>query len=215
MSSHKMKHITPESLEDLPSRVAYLKSFLHFTASDVKALNSATPLIAPLIPGLLDAVYGKLLKYDITAAVFIPKNTDFEGETPKGLEDLSLEHPQIAMRKDFFKNYLVRLLFTSDFDDNSPFWKYLNNVGIMHTGRPGFKHRESRPELRVDYIHMGLTLSYVSDVILNAVMKMDDVPFEKRLAVVRAFNKVIWMQNDLFARHYINDAEPESKTPTA
>jgi len=209
-----MKHVTRESLEDLPSRVAYMKSFVNFTSADVKALNSATPLIAPLIPGLLDAVYGKLLKYDITAAVFVPKNTDFEGEAPKGLDELSLEHPQIAMRKDFLKNYLVRLLFTSDFDDNSPFWKYLNNVGIMHTGKPGFKHRESRPELRVDYIHMGLLLSYVSDMVLNAVMKMDDVDFDKRLAVVRAFNKMLWIQNDLFARHYMAEPEVEPKAST-
>lgn len=98
-----MKHITRESLEDLPSRVAYMKSFVNFTSADVKALNSATPLIAPLIPGLLDAVYGKLLKYDITAAVFVPKNTDFQGEAPKDIEELTLEHPQIAMRKDFLK----------------------------------------------------------------------------------------------------------------
>lgn len=83
----------------------------------------------------------------------------------------------------------------------------------MHTGKPGFKHRESRPELRVDYIHMGLLLSYVSDMVLNAVMKMDDVDFDKRLAVVRAFNKMLWIQNDLFARHYM--AEPDkSKTST-
>jgi len=205
-----MKHITPESLEDLPSRIAYMKSFINFTSVDVDALNSATPLIAPLIPGLLDAVYGKLLKYDITAKVFIPKNTDFEGETPKDLDDLSLEHPQILMRKDFLKNYLVRILFTSDFDNNSPFWKYLDNVGIMHTGKPGFKHREKKPELRVDYIHMGLLLSYVTDLVLNAVMKMDDIEFKQRLAVVRAFNKMMWMQNDLFARHYISDGEMAS-----
>jgi hypothetical protein len=100
---HDMQHISAESLQDLPTRVAYLKSFINFNQADVKALEAATPLLAPLIPAILDAVYSKLLKYDITAAAFVPKNTDFEGEPPKSIDDLSLEHPQIALRKDFLK----------------------------------------------------------------------------------------------------------------
>jgi len=202
-----MQHITPESLEILPSRVAYLKSFINFTQNDVKALNAATPIVTPLIPAILDSVYGKLLKYDITAQVFVPKNTDFDGEAPKDLEDLTLQHPQIALRQSFFKNYLVKLLFASDFSDESPFWKYLNNVGVMHTGKPGFKHRTEKPELRVEYVHMGMTLAYVEDLLISAVMRMEDVSMSKRIAIVRAFNKILWIQNDLFARHYIKDTK--------
>ena len=51
------------------------------------------------------------------------------------------------------QNYLVRLVSTQDLSPESSFWVYLNNVGIMHTGKPGFKHREKKPELRVEYIH--------------------------------------------------------------
>lgn len=67
------------------------------------------------------------------------------------------------------KNYLVRLVTTTDLSPTSSFWVYLNNVGIMHTGLPGFKHREKRPELRVEYIHMSVLLGYVVDIVVGAV----------------------------------------------
>ena len=98
-----MQHINPTSLSDLPSRITYLTSFLELTSSDSEALLAAKPLIAPLIPTVLNMVYTKLLTYDITAKAFVPRNTGYEGEVVKSVEELSLEHPQIEMRKDFLK----------------------------------------------------------------------------------------------------------------
>lgn len=200
---HTMQHVSSETLEDLPARIQYMSSFLELTEADAAALTSAAPLIAPLVPAVLDAVYTKLLSFDITAQAFVPKNTDFEGETVKSVQELTLDHPQILMRKDFLKNYLVKLVTTSDLSPTSPFWKYLDNVGIMHTGQPGFKHRESRPDLRVEYIHMGVLLGHVISIVVGAVMDMDDVPNPSKKAVILALNKILWIQNDLFAKHYI------------
>jgi hypothetical protein len=42
-----MQHISATSLEDLPSRISYLSSFLELTPSDGEALLAAKPLIAP------------------------------------------------------------------------------------------------------------------------------------------------------------------------
>jgi len=209
-----MQHIDALSLGDLPSRIAYLSSFLELTASDGEALLAAKPLVAPLIPAILQAVYTKLLSFDITAQAFVPKNTDFEGETVKNVQELALDHPQIALRKDFLKNYLVRLVSTSDLSPQSSFWVYLNNVGIMHTGKPGFKHREKRPDLRVEYIHMGALLGYVVDIVVGAVMEMNVIDTQMKSRVIRALNKVVWIQNDLFARHYISsEISTEAVTP--
>jgi hypothetical protein len=97
----------------------------------------------------------------------------------------------------------VKLVSTGDLSPSSPFWTYLNNVGIMHTGKPGFKHREKRPDLRVEYIHMNALLGFVMDIVISAVMDMADIDTQMKSRVIRAFNKVIWIQNDLFARHYI------------
>jgi hypothetical protein len=103
-----MQHIPASSLEDLPARIAYLSSFLNLTSDDGAALLAAKPLVAPLIPSILTAVYEKLLSYDITAQVFVPKNTDYEGETVGSVQELTLEHPQIALRKDFLKVSFTR-----------------------------------------------------------------------------------------------------------
>jgi len=205
-----MQHVDAASLENLTSRITYLSSFLELNASDGEALLAAKPLVAPLIPTILTAVYTKLLSYDITAQAFVPRNTDYEGETVKSVQELTLEHPQIALRKDFLKNYLVKLVSTSDLSPDSPFWVYLNNVGIMHTGKPGFKHREKRPELKVEYIHMGALLGYVVDLVVGAVMEMDVIDTQMKSRVIRALNKVIWIQNDLFTRHYIAGGEESS-----
>jgi hypothetical protein len=67
-----MKHIDPSSLNDITSRVSYLKSFLHFTDDDGAAIQAAGAVIAPLLPAVLDIVYTHLLSYDITAKAFVP-----------------------------------------------------------------------------------------------------------------------------------------------
>jgi hypothetical protein len=33
----------------------------------------------------------------------VPRNTGYDGETVKNVQELTMEHPQIAMRKDFLK----------------------------------------------------------------------------------------------------------------
>lgn len=213
-----MQHISASSLEDLPSRISYLSAFLELTPSDGEALLASKPLVAPLVPVVLDAVYTKLLSFDITAQAFVPKGTGYEGEVVKDVRDLTLENEQIKFRKDFLKNYLVKLVSTSDLSPTSPFWVYLNNVGIMHTGLPGFKHRAKRPELRVEYIHMGALLGYVVDILVGAVMGMDEVDNVMKGRVIRALNKVVWIQNDLFARHYVKDVgmgQEREATPPA
>jgi hypothetical protein len=205
-----MQHIDPASLSSLPTRVAYLKAFLNFTSEDAAALHAAKPVVAPLIPTVLDVVYTKLLSFDVTASAFAARNTDYEGETVKSVQELTLESPQILFRKDFLKNYLVKLV-TADYESDAT-WKYLDQVGIMHTGLPGFKHREKAPALRVEYIHVGMllgtfmandynhlhtymSLGYVVDILLSAVLGAD-LDIATKTAVLRAFNKVLWIQND-------------------
>jgi hypothetical protein len=85
-----------------------------------------------------------------------------------------------------------------------------------------------KPALRVEYIHCAILLGYVQDILLNAVTTHPDLDIETKNTVLRAVNKVsfnysvfssvesdciapdsqvIWIQNDLFARHYIQDEE--------
>jgi hypothetical protein len=196
-----MQHIDPESLSNLESRVSYSKSFVGFTTEDAQAIHDSKPVVAALVPTVVDEVYKKLLSFDITAMSFVPRQTGYEGEAPAALEDLNLDHPQIKFRMSFLKGYLVKLV-TMDYDKAST-WDYLDKVAIMHTGEPGFAHRAKRPGLRVEYVHMGLLLGYVVDLLLGAVIEHPDLDDKTKSRVLRAFNKILWIQNDLFALHYV------------
>jgi hypothetical protein len=200
-----MQHISAESLNILPSRIDYLKSFLQFTEDDGVAINSSASVLGPLIPTVLDVVYTNLLSYDITAKPFAPKQPGYDGPAPASVSDLALDHPQILHRKDFLKRYLLQLVKNEDWTASSKIWDYMDKVGIMHTGEPGFKHRARRPELRVEYVHMGLLLGYVEDLVLGAVMASDEISLQEKTAALKAWNKLLWIQNDLFAKHYVVD----------
>ncbi|MCE9606086.1 MAG: protoglobin family protein, partial [Planctomycetia bacterium] len=59
-----MQRIDEARLEtDTQYRVGYLREFIGFDGADVAAIHASAPLLAPLVPGLVDAVYVKLFGY--------------------------------------------------------------------------------------------------------------------------------------------------------
>ncbi len=52
---------------------------------------------------------------------------------------------------------------------------------------------------------MGVLLGYVVDIVVGAVMEME-IENAMKGRVIRALNKVVWIQNDLFAWAYLEDA---------
>jgi hypothetical protein len=81
------------------------------------------------------------------------------------------------------------------------FWEYLDKVGMMHVGQ-GRTH-----PLHVEYVHIGVTLSFVQDVLTEAILSHPRLKMERKIALVKALSKVIWIQNDLFAKWYVRDGE--------
>lgn len=81
------------------------------------------------------------------------------------------------------------------------FWEYLDKVGMMHTGQ-GRVH-----PLHVEYVHVGVTLSFIQDILTEAVLSHPRLKMERKIALVKALSKVLWIQNDLFAKWYVRDGE--------
>lgn len=81
------------------------------------------------------------------------------------------------------------------------FWEYLDKVGMMHVGR-GRKH-----PLHVEYVHIGVCLGFIQDVIFEAVLSHPKLRMERKISVVKAIGKVLWIQNDLFAKWYVRDGD--------
>lgn len=188
-----MKHIDEERLEsDLEYRFAYLTEFMGFSVDDVQAIHGAAGLLAPLVPTLVDAVYNKLHSYDATWRHFVPRQHGYDGPIPEGVVDLRMDHPQIAYRKEHLARYLAALV-TRPYDQK--FVGYLDMVGKMHTPKAG------SPDLDVPLVQMNALLGFVSDALTATILGLG---LNRTLEVqtLRAFNKLLWLQNDLITRHY-------------
>jgi protoglobin len=191
--SAAMKHIDEQRLEeDLAYRVGYVSEFMGFGADDIAAIQGAAGHLAPLVPLLVDAVYDKLFSYDATKRHFVPRQSGYAGAVPESMETLQQDHEMIQFRKQHLGRYLVALV-TRDYD--AKLLNYLDMVGKLHTPKAG------SPELNVPLVQMNALLGFVADALTNVVLGLGlDRPTEIR--TLRAFNKLLWIQNDLITRHY-------------
>jgi len=188
-----MKHIDEERLEaDVAYRVAYVSEFMGFEPADIAAIHGAASHLAPLVPVLVDAVYEKLFSYDATKRHFVPRQSGYAGAVPASLEELGQDHEMIQFRKQHLGRYLVALV-TRDYDDKMI--DYLDMVGKMHTPKAG------SVELNVPLVQMNALLGFVADALTSAIMGLQ-LERNAEIRTVRAFNKLLWLQNDLITRHY-------------
>jgi hypothetical protein len=191
--SRPIKHIDEPRLEkDLGYRFGYLAEFMGFGPEDVEAIHAVAPHLAPLVPTLVDAVYDKLFSYDSTKRHFVPRQFGYEGPAPTDIDSLTQDHEQIRFRKSHLARYLERLV-TADYD--SKMVNYLDFVGKIHTVKAGNK------DLDVPLVQMNALMGFVSDALVATILGLEmDEPTRAR--TLRAFNKLLWLQNDLIVRHY-------------
>ena len=197
-----MKKIDEAQLEsDVHARYAYLAEFIGFTSDDAAAIHGSVSQLAPIVPQLVERTYEKLLSYDATARHFLPRQHGCDGPTPASLEELSKDHAQIQFRKEHLSRYLMSLVGRA-YDDKMV--SYLDMVGKIHTPEAG------NSQIDVPLVQMNALMGLLSDVLIEAIWSLD-VAAPQRIAAVRAFNKLFWIQNDLINRHY--QAEPVAKSP--
>jgi hypothetical protein len=188
-----MTHVDEDRLEsDLGYRFHYLAEFIGFGAGDVAMIHAAASALAPLVPHLVEAVYQKLATYDATWRHFVPRQSGFEGDVPDGLRALTQDHPQIRYRKEHLARYLTSLV-TRPYDGKMV--DYLDTVGKMHTPKAG------SPELNVPLVQMNALLGFVGDAITATILGFG-LDRDREAGTLRAFNKLLWLQNDLINRHY-------------
>ncbi len=195
-----MLHIDEERLDsDLGYRFEYLAGFLGFGADDVAAIHAAAPAVAPLVPGLVDAVYDKLQGYDATWRHFLPRQSGYDGPLPDRLEALTQDHDQIQFRKQHLGRYLAALV-TQPYD--AKMVVYLDMVGKIHTPAAGSK------DLDVPLVQMNALLGFVADALTATILGLG-LDRDREAQTLRAFGKLLWLQNDLINRHYQGARAPE------
>lgn len=193
-----LQHIDEPRLEtDLAYRFGYLAEFLEFSPGDIEVIHAAANHLAPHVPALVDAVYVKLFQYDATKRHFVPRQFGYEGNVPANIDELDLTHEQIQFRKQHLGRYLVSLV-TKPY--NTKMVEYLDMVGKIHTPKAGAK------TLLVPLVQMNALMGFVADA-LTATIGSLGLERAAELRTIRAFQKLLWLQNDLINRHY---ADPKA-----
>jgi hypothetical protein len=188
-----MKHVDEPRLEtDLAYRFHYLSEFIGFGAAEVATIHAAAPALAPLVPNLVNAVYDQLHRYDATWRHFLPRQQGYEGPVPKTLEELSEDHVIIRYRKEHLARYLTALV-TKPYDQKTI--AYLDRVGKMHTPLAG------SADIAVPLVQMNALLGFVADALTNTILGLG-LERDQEGQTLRAFSKLLWLQNDLINRHY-------------
>lgn len=189
----ELKKIDETRLEtDLQYRFGYLAEFIGFGKEDIKVIKGAAPLLAPLVPGLVDSVYNKLFSYDCTKRHFVPRQHGYEGEVPQSIDELTQDHEMIKFRKSHLAKYLEKLV-TGAYDADMV--TYLDFVGKIHTPKAGSKL------LDVPLVQMNALMGFVADAV-NATIFGFKLDCATTQAAIRSFSKLLWIQNDLITRHY-------------
>jgi hypothetical protein len=70
---------------------------------------------------------------------------------------------------------------------------------MMHVGL-GRTH-----PLHIEYIHLGACLSFIQDILTEAILSHPKLQLSRKIALVKAIGKIIWIQNDLFAKWHIRE----------
>lgn len=193
-----MIHVNESRLEsDLGYRFQYLAEFMGFGAEDIATIHSAAAALAPLVPSLVDAVYQQLHRYDATWRHFLPRQHGYEGAVPKSLEELTEDHEMIRYRKEHLARYLTALV-TKKYDGKMV--DYLDMVGKIHTAKAG------AAEIVVPLVQMNALLGFVADAFTNTILNLG-LERGQEVRTLRAFNKLLWLQNDLVNRHYRESAK--------
>lgn len=188
-----MNAIDESRLEtDLAYRFQYLRGFIGFHDDDVAAIHSAAQALGPYIHGLVDAVYAQLFKYTATLRHFLPAPRGYDGDIPLTLDGITTDHPHIMSRKEHLGRYFATLI-TKPYD--AAMAEYLDWIGKIHTVA-------TTARLQIPHVQMNALMGYIAEA-LHAIVLDLGLPREQEVTTIRAFSKLLWIQNDLISRHYI------------
>ena len=59
--------------------------------------------------------------------------------------------------------------------------------------------------LHIEYMHLGICLSFIQDILTEAIFSHPTLSSKRKLALIKALGKVIWIQNDLFAKWQVKN----------
>ncbi len=188
-----MKKLDEQRLElDITYRYEFLKTFIGFGDADVAAIRKVLAELVMQMPKIVEDQYVKLLAYDATARHFVEPQRGYTGSPPGSLADLSVEHEQVKFRMDHMQSYLMQLIGHA-FDNKIAV--LFDAVGKMHTPKTG------NPKINVPLVQMNAFMGMLADLLTDRILALN-TDHDTKIACLRAFQKILWLQNDFVTRHY-------------
>lgn len=188
-----MEKLDEQRLElDLVYRYEFLRNFIGFGDEDVAAIRKVLAELVVVMPEIVKEQYHKLLAYDATARHFVDYQPGHSAPLPESLADLSAEHGQVKYRMDHMQSYLMQLLGHA-FDDKIAF--LFDAVGKMHTPKTG------NPRINVPLVQMNAFMGMLADLLTDRLLALN-TDYDTKINCLRAFHKILWLQNDFITRHY-------------
>ncbi len=162
--------------KDPDYRFAYLADFIGLTELDRVVIRGARSVLEPRLDRMVNTLTGRVMAFEPAARHFrgADGTVDKEGITAH------------------LRGYLVRLLTEPG---GKGFGGYLDEVGAIHRAHTGSRDVDV-PEVQVNAL-----LGFISDQVVRTVIELE-LPLRQRIRAIRAFNKLLWIQNDLMRRHY-------------
>lgn len=69
--------------------------------------------------------------------------------------------------------------------------------------------KRKKSGINVEYVHINALMGWVSSMVIGAILDAK-LPKHVEKATVLAFNKLLWIQNDFFAKYYVTEAGKEA-----
>lgn len=154
-------------------RFAFLAAFVGLTPADRALIRASRAHLEPWMPTLLARLRARLLGFSST-------RRHFAGRPPEA----------VAVHLGAYVDTLLRLR------DDEELGRYLAWVAEAHGPEAGDPPVAS-PTIAVPLVQIGALLGFVADEVTGAVAALD-LPETQRLAAIRAWSKLLWIQAEMF-----------------
>jgi len=161
---------------DIAYRFRWLAEFIGLTDRDLRIIRAARPLLTPLIPDLTERIRARMFAWESTRRHFLR-----DGQVDPAIVGAHLG------------GYIERLLELAGDDRMGP---YLDRVGAVHRRTAG------DPTIDVPLVQVDALLGFIADQMIAVIADMS-LPETRKIDAIRAFSKLLWIQNDLMRRRYL------------
>lgn len=175
-----MKHVDiPAITNDPEKRFRFVAEFVGFEERDWEALRESVPVLAPHLPGMLDALYDHLLSYDDARKIFLGTTGD-------------VEPAYLAIRKEHLTEWFLETAGSVGAWER--FSVYLSSVARTHTARAGDPKRTVPPRYIVGLV------GFIQGTLLDLVFEVLPDESERARRYATAWTKMLAVQLELFLK---------------